>query len=350
MDKVRIGFVGVGFMGQMAHLRNYVALPDCEVVAIAEPKPEQAKTVAAKYGVPEIFEDHETMLANTKLDGVVASQPYSRHAFLVPDLLQAKVPVFTEKPISVGIETGERLAACAAENETLFMVGYHKRSDPAMEYAVATIKRWQASGDAGAMRLVRATMPPGDWIAGGSQGVFLTQEAVPGLEFEGPPADMDSSTFDQYNAFVNYYIHQVNAIRFLLGEDYQPTFADKSGVLMIGESTSGVSVSLEMAPYNTRVDWQETYLVAFEHGYVYVELPAPLASQEPGRVKVMLDRESDELGTEIVPALPKRHAMLGQAMNFVAAIKGDKPAPCEAGEAVADLKVAREYIRLYTGK
>ena len=36
MTKVKIGFVGVGGMGQCAHLKNYVTLPDCEVVAIAD--------------------------------------------------------------------------------------------------------------------------------------------------------------------------------------------------------------------------------------------------------------------------------------------------------------------------
>ena len=34
MDKVRIGFIGVGSMGQMAHLVNYVTIEDCEVAAL----------------------------------------------------------------------------------------------------------------------------------------------------------------------------------------------------------------------------------------------------------------------------------------------------------------------------
>ena len=33
MAAVRIGFVGVGGMGQCAHLRNYVTVPDCEGLA-----------------------------------------------------------------------------------------------------------------------------------------------------------------------------------------------------------------------------------------------------------------------------------------------------------------------------
>lgn len=36
MEKARIGFVGVGSMAQMAHLRNYVNIEGCQVVALAE--------------------------------------------------------------------------------------------------------------------------------------------------------------------------------------------------------------------------------------------------------------------------------------------------------------------------
>ena len=37
-------------------------------------------------------------------------------------------------------------------------------------------------------------------------------------------------------------------------------------------------------------------------------------------------------------------------MNFIRAIKGEIKPPCDAAEALEDLKVAREYIRLWTGK
>jgi hypothetical protein len=41
--------------------------------------------------------------------------------------------------------------------------------------------------------------------------------------------------------------------------------------------------------------------------------------------------------------------MKQQAANFVAAIRGDRKPPCEAAEALEDLKIAREYIRLWKG-
>ena len=68
--KVKIGFVGVGGMGQCAHLRNYVTFTnDCQVTAIAEIKEKQGKLVAERYGVPKVYTDHNEMLDNEELDG-----------------------------------------------------------------------------------------------------------------------------------------------------------------------------------------------------------------------------------------------------------------------------------------
>ena len=74
--RVRIGFVGVGGMGQCAHLRNYVTIPGCQVVAVAELRESLARQVATRYGIPGIYTDHQAMLAAEDLDGVVASQPF----------------------------------------------------------------------------------------------------------------------------------------------------------------------------------------------------------------------------------------------------------------------------------
>jgi predicted dehydrogenase len=349
MSKLRIGFVGVGFMGQMAHLRNYMALPECEVVALSELRPQLGQEVARRYGVPKVFHDHKEMLDQCELDGIVASQPYSRHLLLLPEILERKIPVFTEKPLAISVESGEKLATLTENHQCLYMVGYHKRSDPAMEHAVNVIREWKKTGQYGAMRLVRATMPPGDWVAGGNQGFLDSGEAYPPVEWEPTPGDMDQATFDEYNSFVNYYIHQVNALRFLLQEPYKVTFASSSGALLAGESSTGITITLEMAPYQTRNDWQESYLVGFERGYVFVELPAPLASQQPGRVTILRDSDKEPGPVTEMPILPRRHAMLNQAANFLAAIRGERPAPCTAKEALEDLKVAKDYIGLKRG-
>ena len=345
-QKVRLGFVGTGFMGQRAHLINYIGLPDCEVVALAEPRKRIALEVASRFGVKEVYRDHHELLKNTEVDAIVAAQPFSRHINLVPDILKAKKALLTEKPIAVLPESGEYLAKLAEENGVPYMVGYHKRSDPAVEYAKKVVESWKQSGEYGKMRLVRITMPPGNWT-GGIEGadVISSDEPYPTIETEGPPACFSEETGKEYVSFVNYYIHQVNAMRFLLGEPYRVTYAEKSGALMVAESESGVCGTLEMAPYGRTLDWQETFFVGFEKGYVKVELPAPLACQQPGVVTVYRDNGNRE--PEITrPELPRVAAMKNQAMNFLAAVRGQKPVPCGAAEAAEDLKIAMDYISI----
>ena len=342
--------MGVGGMGQCAHLRNYVASPDCEVVALAELRPDLGRQVASRYGVKKVYADHRAMLDCEKLDGIVASQPFTRHGRLVPELLERGIPVFTEKPLAGSIAMGERIVAAARAAGTWHMVGYHKRSDPATRHARAVIDELTSSGDLGPLRYVRILMPAGDWIASGFTDLIRSDEPFPTLENDPPAADMDAATYDAYITFVNYYIHQVNLMRHLLGERWSVSYADPTGVLLAGRSAGGVACAIEMTPYRTTVDWQESALVAFEKGYVKLELPAPLASNRPGRVEILRDPGDGAAPRTEVPTLPWVHAMAAQAASFVAAIRGEAPPPCVSTEALEDLVVAREYIRLWKGK
>ena len=349
-NKVRIGFIGTGGMGQCAHLRNYATLPECEVVALAEIREDVRKKVAARYGIAHVYASHKELLANEKLDGLVSAQPFTRHGTLLPDVLAAGIPLFTEKPLAGSIEMGEKILKALAQGKSWYMVGYHKRSDPATQYAKAEIDKLKASGELGAMKYVRLLMPTGDWIAGGFFDLVRGEGEQPKLEFDPPASDMDKETNDQYISFVNYYIHQVNLMRYLLGETYKVTYAAASGVMFAGQSNSGIACTLEMTPFQTTLDWQESALVCFERGWVKIELPSPLAINRPGKVTLFRDPGKGVVPQTIEPQMPWVHAMRQQAMNFIKAIKGEAKPPCEAAEALEDLKVAREYIRLWKGK
>ncbi len=165
------------------------------------------------------------------------------------------------------------------------------------------------------------------------------------LHLDVLPSYFDKATVSKYVGFVNYYIHQVNAMRFLFGEPYKLTFADKGETILVAESDSGVCGVIETAPYSNSIDWQETYFVSFERGYVKIDLPAPLAPQQPGRVFIMRDK-NPEIPPLTEVTLPKVSAMRNQAKNFVLAVKGEKTAPCVSKEALEDLKIARDYINM----
>ena len=351
MAKVRIGSVGVGSMGQMAHLKNYVVNDECEVVAIAEVREKTGKLVASRYGIEKVYRDHKEMLAAEKLDGVVASQPFWAHWKLFPEIYPHTKFLFSEKPVSVTIEGGQKLAAEAKKHGCTHMVGYHKRSDPATQYAKKLLDEWKASKQYGALRYVRITMPAGDWIANGFTGMLNAGDQGPGVEWE-PLTDYwtKQGWDDPYVGFVNYYIHQVNLMRHLLGESYKLTYAENSGVVLAVQSGSGVAGIIEMSPYRTTTAWEESALIAFEKAYIKLSLPAPLATHRAGDVEVYTDPGDGATPMRSMPTMPWIHAMRQQAANFIQVVKGETKPLCDAAEAVEDLKVARDYIRLRYGK
>jgi len=139
-------------------------------------------------------------------------------------------------------------------------------------------------------------------------------------------------------------------MRHLMGEPYHLVFADKPGVLLVAESKSGVSGVIEMNAYRTTLDWQEGALVAFEKGWLRLELPAPLAANRAGKLEIMRDPGDGKAPETLRPVLPSTAAMHRQAENFLGVLRGERRPPCDAEEALADLKLAREYIELWLRK
>lgn len=344
MNPIRIGFVGVGGMGQCAHLRNYATNSDCQVVAIAEIKQDMAKKVAARYGIAHVYPDHRAMLAKEKLDAIVCIQQFIFHGSLLPEVYSAGVPVLTEKPLAGSIETGLKLLGALKQSKASHYVAYHKRSDPATMWARKQIDTWTASGEVGKLRYVRVTMPPGDWTANGFLGLIHGNDPVPPLTADPRPQSYTQEAFDKYIGFVNYYIHQVNLLRHLLGEDYSVEYADKPGRLLVARSTSGVTCEIEMAPYDNTIAWQEQALVCFDKGWIKLELPAPMTINQPGRVTAYTDAGNKAEPRTISPTLPWIDAMQQQAKNFIAAVKGETTPLCKAADAIKDLEVARDYM------
>jgi len=184
-------------------------------------------------------------------------------------------------------------------------------------------------------------MPPGDYRKDADLP-FMTDEPPGPVPPERPETDIDDEKRNRMIWFVNYYIHQVNLMRYLMGEDYSLTSAGKH--YLSCESVSGINGILEIEPYNTSIDWQEHALVCFEKGWIRIDLTAPLATQLSSSVSVYRDRgKKSELTT---PMLLNICAMRNQAKNFLLALNSIQPAPCISEEAVRDLQIAEDYIEM----
>ncbi|MFL7811791.1 MAG: Gfo/Idh/MocA family protein, partial [Anaerolineae bacterium] len=97
MSKIRIGYVGCGYMAQKVHIPNLSTIPECELVALAEVRQELGRKVQARYGIPRLYPDHEAMLADPDIEAIAVSAAFAVQGQIARDALQAGKHVFMEK-------------------------------------------------------------------------------------------------------------------------------------------------------------------------------------------------------------------------------------------------------------
>ena len=98
-DKIRIGVIGVGQQGER-HVKNYQDVPDAQVVAVADLRPEVGQRVAQTYGVPNVYTDYHELLARDDIHSVDIILHNRYHKAVTLDALRAGKNVYVEKPMS----------------------------------------------------------------------------------------------------------------------------------------------------------------------------------------------------------------------------------------------------------
>lgn len=130
---VRIAIIGLGNVAE-GHIAAYRALPEVEIVAVVDPRPERTAEVAARLSVPG-FTDCASMLAHlTPEIGCVLSTVAS-HRSLTELLAAAGVHVLCEKPMTTSLEDALAMAEACRRHGVEYMYGSSYRFLPAVQLA-----------------------------------------------------------------------------------------------------------------------------------------------------------------------------------------------------------------------
>jgi predicted dehydrogenase len=128
MEKVRVGVVGVGALGQH-HARVYASLPDATLVGVVDTMPGRAEEVARPLGT-KVFPAYSDLFG--KVDAVSIATPTTLHAEIGEQFLKEGIHILVEKPISHTLEDADRLIHAAKANNRLLQVGHLERFNPAV--------------------------------------------------------------------------------------------------------------------------------------------------------------------------------------------------------------------------
>jgi len=135
--KIKIGVIGVGYLGRF-HAEKYAALPEVELVGVADLNPERAKAVAGALNTG-VFTDYHQLLP--LVEAVSVAVPTTSHFPVVRDCLEQGCQVLVEKPLAVTAPEADALVDLARERGRLLMVGHLERFNSAMEELRAKVTR-----------------------------------------------------------------------------------------------------------------------------------------------------------------------------------------------------------------
>lgn len=138
MTVLRVGIIGCGRPKDSAnatgygmshwHANGYATVEDCDLVALADINPDNARAFQADNGGETIYSDFRQMLANEALDVVSVCTWPSLHADMVTAAAEAGVrAMYCEKPMAPTLVDARRMVEACGEHGALLAINHQRR-------------------------------------------------------------------------------------------------------------------------------------------------------------------------------------------------------------------------------
>ena len=128
MKKLRVGVIGVGYLGQF-HAEKYARMNDVELIGVVDVDKNRAETVAEKVNTKP-YTDYKSLFGN--VDAVSIAAPTSVHFVIARDFLKKNIDILIEKPITETTQEADELIHLAESRDLIIQVGHLERFNPAI--------------------------------------------------------------------------------------------------------------------------------------------------------------------------------------------------------------------------
>ncbi len=158
MERIGIGFVGLGSISRAQHVPGFRAIAGVELAAVAARSPESTRRTAADLGIPHAHDDWRAVIDDPTVDAVVVGAWPDLHAPAVLAALDAGKHVLTQARMAMdATQAAGMLAASRAHPDQVAMVV----PSPMSLDADAAIGRVLAGGELGPVRMARGVYSGG---------------------------------------------------------------------------------------------------------------------------------------------------------------------------------------------
>jgi predicted dehydrogenase len=253
MSRLRFGVIGCGFWSQY-QIAGWREVGGVELVAVYNRTRSKAEAIAARFGVPRVYDDAEAMLDREELDFVDIITDVDSHERFVGLAVQHRLPVICQKPLAPSLEAAGRMVAGSRQAGVPLLVHENWR----WQRPIRELRRVLSSGALGRPHRARVTYA-------NSFPVFDNQPALRELE-QFILTDMGTHILDVarflFGEAHSLYCHTRRVDASIRGEDV-------ATVLMVMGDDVTVTCELSYASPVEHDRFPETYiLVECERGAV----------------------------------------------------------------------------------
>lgn len=320
MERLNIGLIGAGRIGQLHGNNITFSIPDAKVEAIADSKLNDNMIQWAKnLGVTKIYDDACKIFSDDNIDAVFICSSSESHAELICKAAEAKKHIFCEKPIHTNVCDIKKALQSVKKSGVKLQVGFVRRFD----HNHKKVRDVVASGELGSPHLIKVTsrdpeQQPMEYIST-SGGIFL---------------DMTIHDFDMARYLAGSEVTEVTAIGTVKIDDRIKKFHDIDTAVVLLKYENGAIGVVD----NSR---------AAHYGY-------------DQRVEVHCDKGcvqdyNDLINTAVIStkdgvfsAKPKwffleryNDAFIAEAKEFVNSILNDSPVPVTGHDGLMPVLIAK---------
>lgn len=151
MDRVRIGVIGVGNIARNYHLPPVHALPNAELVAVADLDESLRLRAQKQFGFRDAYTDYRRILDRDDIHAIMLLTRVNTRTEIIPAALEAGKHVFTQKPFALTNKDAEFLAQAANRTGNRLVCSFMHRYFPHTQGARQILKE----GKIGRLEMVR---------------------------------------------------------------------------------------------------------------------------------------------------------------------------------------------------
>src|ERR1044072_5542243 len=142
-NRINVGAIGVGRISRIHDMKEVLRHDDAHIVAVCDLDLKRLgagqQLVDDRYSAKQDkpysgtlgYADHHELLANKDIDAVLVSTPDHQHARLAIDAVRAGKDVYLQKPASLTIAEGRKLADTVKASDRIVQIGSQQRgSEP----------------------------------------------------------------------------------------------------------------------------------------------------------------------------------------------------------------------------